>query len=172
MELAYTNCFCRHEGKLLMLYRRYPPNANRWNGLGGKIEAGEKPYAAARREVWEESGIALDGAAGVRFGGIVTWTGNADPTGRSRGMYVLVADFPPDWPAWEGERATDEGLLCWKPVAWACDPGNPVVPNLPHFLPPMLAGSEPMEYFCDFTGGPLNGVHIRPLPACAMPDVP
>jgi 8-oxo-dGTP diphosphatase len=165
MEPPYTICFRHRDGRLLMLHRRYPPNAGCWNGLGGKIEANESPLAAARREVLEESDILLDDAASVRFAGIVTWAGNADPTGCSRGTYAFVADLPVDWPVWKGERVTDEGTLCWKPVAWACDAANPVVPNVPRFLPLMLAGSAPREYFCDFTGGSLKGVYIRPLPA-------
>jgi 8-oxo-dGTP diphosphatase len=148
-----------------MLHRRYPPNAGCWNGLGGKIEGNESPLAAVRREVLEESCIVLDDVANVWFAGIVTRTGNADPTGRSRDMYAFVADLPAGWPVWRGERVTDEGTLCWRLVAWACDPANPVVPNVPHVLPPMLSGSAPREYFCDFTAGPLNSVHVRPLPA-------
>lgn len=40
-----------------MLYRTFPPNAQMWNGLGGKIEAGETPLASVQREVQEEAGL-------------------------------------------------------------------------------------------------------------------
>jgi 8-oxo-dGTP pyrophosphatase MutT (NUDIX family) len=43
--------------------------ANRYNGLGGHVEATEDVYAAARREVQEEAGIAVDGLA---LRGVVT----------------------------------------------------------------------------------------------------
>ena len=42
-----------------MLHRRRPPNQGLWNGVGGRIEAGEPPLAACLREVQEETGYRL-----------------------------------------------------------------------------------------------------------------
>ncbi len=35
--------------------------ANLWNGVGGHLESGETPYAAALREVHEETGLSVEG---------------------------------------------------------------------------------------------------------------
>jgi len=37
------------------------------------------------------------------------------------------------------------------------------VENIPAFLPAMLRGEPPLEYFCDFQGDLLVGVQSRPL---------
>ncbi len=59
MKLA-TLCYVRHEGRTLMLHRvkkARDMHAGKWNGLGGKFEAGESPEDCARREILEESGL-------------------------------------------------------------------------------------------------------------------
>jgi 8-oxo-dGTP diphosphatase len=150
--LAYTICFCRSGDRLLLLHRRRPPNAGLWNGVGGKLAPGEHPTDCIRREVLEEAGIDLATAGTLRFGGIVTWTVGADPTMPSSGMYAFVADLDPAYPTWDGDRDIPEGLLRWHPLAWATDLTNTVlVSNLPHFVPPMLAGDPPMEYRCTYS---------------------
>ncbi len=55
-----TLCYVRHQGKTLMLLRNKKPNdvhEGKWNGLGGKFEAGETPEQCAIRELREESGL-------------------------------------------------------------------------------------------------------------------
>ncbi len=49
------------EGRLLLLHRKKPPNADLYSPIGGKLEVseGEAPHDCARREVWEEAGIRL-----------------------------------------------------------------------------------------------------------------
>jgi 8-oxo-dGTP diphosphatase len=45
-----------------MVYRNKKPNdihAGKWNGLGGKFEAGETPEECVLREVEEESGLVI-----------------------------------------------------------------------------------------------------------------
>jgi 8-oxo-dGTP diphosphatase len=65
MKLA-TLCYVRdgvgNSGRTLMLHRIKKANdmhAGKWNGLGGKLEAGESPEECAIREVWEESGLRM-----------------------------------------------------------------------------------------------------------------
>jgi len=61
LQLA-TLCYIKHDGKTLMVYRNKKPNdmhAGKWNGLGGKFEAGETPEACAIREIQEESGLVV-----------------------------------------------------------------------------------------------------------------
>jgi len=61
MMLA-TLCYVKHNGKTLMVHRNKKPNdihAGKWNGLGGKFEAGESPEMCIKREVLEEAGIVI-----------------------------------------------------------------------------------------------------------------
>ncbi len=164
MLLPYTICFCRYGDRVLMLYRNKHPNAQRWNGLGGKLQENETPLTCVQREILEEAGIDLRMAKDLRFVGIVTWNVGVDPTSPSRGMYAFVADLPSEELTWKGNRATPEGLLCWKPIEWVCDPENTgVVENIPHFLSAMLTQYTPQEYYCDYQDEHLLEVVIRPL---------
>ncbi len=157
--LAYTICFCRSGDRVLLLHRRRPPNAGRWNGVGGKLASGETPAACIQRELLEETGIDIATTGTLHFAGIVTWTVGADPTMPSSGMYAFVADLGPAFPIWMGDRDTPEGLLRWHPLAWLCDPANDaLVSNLPHFVPAMLAGNPAVEYRCAYDGERLVGV--------------
>lgn len=45
-----------HE-KVLLGYKKRGFGSGRWNGFGGKVEAGETPEQAAHRELEEESGV-------------------------------------------------------------------------------------------------------------------
>jgi 8-oxo-dGTP diphosphatase len=55
-----TLCYVKRDGQTLMLHRNKKPNdihEGKWNGLGGKFEAGESPEMCIRREVQEEAGL-------------------------------------------------------------------------------------------------------------------
>jgi 8-oxo-dGTP diphosphatase len=55
-----TLCYIRKDGKTLMLHRIKKLNdihQDKWNGLGGKLEAGESPEECSIREIKEESGL-------------------------------------------------------------------------------------------------------------------
>ena len=57
-----TLCYIKHNGCTLMLHRIKRPNdihKGKWNGLGGKFEAGETPEECVRREVQEEAGLVI-----------------------------------------------------------------------------------------------------------------
>lgn len=139
-----------------MLRRRYPPNEGKWNGVGGKIEAGETPAECVRREVMEEANV--DVSESLRYAGIVSWNAGADPTSASRGMHAFVAEVEGD-DVPRRPRPTPEGILAWKPLEWVCDPGNDVVVgNIPRFLPTMLDSGAPIEFRCEYEDGRLVGV--------------
>lgn len=164
IALPYTICFCLCGNQVLMLYRDNPPNAGRWNGLGGKIEAGETPLVNIHREMMEEAEIDLHHAQELRFAGIVTWTMLDAPFSSTGGMYGFLASLPADFPLWP-DRLTAEGLLSWKALNWVCDLSNPsVVSNIPRFLPPMLSSPEPQQYSCIYWEGALQGFEIAVLP--------
>ena len=120
LDLKYTICFCRVNGKVLMVYRYREPNKDLWNGLGGKLEPGEKAKESVIREMKEEADIDISKAKDLFFAGIVTW--NKDDA--RVGMYAFVADLPDDFLIWNKERETPEGLLAWKDEAWGGDVKN------------------------------------------------
>ncbi|HEX7734867.1 MAG TPA: NUDIX domain-containing protein [Ktedonobacteraceae bacterium] len=164
VAIPYTVCFCLRGSQVLMLYRKNPPNAARWNGLGGRIEDGETPLESVQREIKEEAGIDLAGTGELSFTGLVTWDVGKDPTRPSSGMYTYLARLEPDFPTWP-DRPMNEGLLSWKPLDWVCDPSNPaVVSNIPRFLPLMLADPAPREYYCVYRWGKLREVIVQAMP--------
>ena len=165
LTYPYTICFCLCGSQVLMLYRNKPPNAARWNGVGGRIEEGEAPFACIQREVMEEAGIDLTCAREVRFGGLVTWATGDDPTRPSMGMYTFLARLPSEFPIGP-DRVIDEGVLSWKTLDWVCQRHNrAVVSNISRFLPLMLADSTPREYHCAYRWHRLREVLVRPMPA-------
>ena len=57
-----TLCYVKHNGCTLMVHRNKKANdihEGKWNGLGGKLEAGETPEECVIREVQEESGLLI-----------------------------------------------------------------------------------------------------------------
>ena len=55
-----TLCYVKRDGKTLMVHRNKKANdihEGKWNGLGGKFEAGETPEMCVKREVREEAGL-------------------------------------------------------------------------------------------------------------------
>lgn len=62
MMILATLCYIKHAEHTLMVYRNKKPNdihEGKWNGLGGKFEAGETPEECVTREILEESGLAI-----------------------------------------------------------------------------------------------------------------
>jgi 8-oxo-dGTP diphosphatase len=150
--LPYNGIFLQSGSRMLLLNREKPPLMGLWTGVGGKVEEGETPFATARRETIEETGIEPHF---LRYGGVVTW-GHG-------GMWVFLGEAPPD-ASTGAPRPTAEGILAWKETAWALDPLNAgMSDNNAHFLPPMLAGAPPAEYHCTYDGDRLVSVEARPL---------
>lgn len=62
MSILATLCYVKRDGHTLMVYRNKKANdihEGKWNGLGGKFEAGESPEECVIREVHEESGLSI-----------------------------------------------------------------------------------------------------------------
>ena len=62
MIILATLCYIKHDGYTLMVHRTKKANdihEGKWNGLGGKFEAGETPEECVIREVYEESGLSI-----------------------------------------------------------------------------------------------------------------
>jgi len=48
------------DGRLLLVKRRKPPEAGCWNLPGGRVEWGEHAADAAKREIFEETGLEIE----------------------------------------------------------------------------------------------------------------
>ena len=100
-----------HAGRVLLVKRGRPPGLGRWSLPGGLVELGETTAEAARREVAEECGIAVQvaGVAGVVDRVI------RDDRGRIQYHYVLV-----DYLAYAESEAicagTDAADVRWVPA--------------------------------------------------------
>jgi 8-oxo-dGTP diphosphatase len=113
MKLA-TLCYVRREDKTLMIHRVKRPNdmhQGKWNGLGGKLEAGETPEACAIREIREESGLEVDE---LNLRGVLTFPGFSND--EDWYVFVFTAQAKP------GETVDpSEGFLEWVPNAKLLD---------------------------------------------------
>ncbi|GGE55841.1 NUDIX hydrolase [Priestia taiwanensis] len=154
---AYTICFIKCGNKLLLLNRDKKPNMGLWNGVGGKIEAGERVEDSIKREVLEETSLVLED---VMYKGIVSWNVNNDYYG---GMYLFFAELTEEQ---EVPSVTEEGILAWKEISWLLDPDNQgIVSNIREFLPNMLTDERIYEYQCTYTTKELVGVNIKEITA-------
>lgn len=110
MAVLATLCYLRSGGRTLMLHRDKKPgdvHKGKWNGLGGKLEAGESPDECVRREFKEESGLTL---LDPRLRGVLTFPDFA--SGQDWVVFVYTAA------RFEGALIDSaEGTLEWVPDA-------------------------------------------------------
>ncbi|MFL7793449.1 MAG: NUDIX domain-containing protein [Anaerolineae bacterium] len=55
--LIYAMRDGKRDGEVLLMHRKQEPNLGLWIAPGGKLDPGESPYEAARREFAEETGL-------------------------------------------------------------------------------------------------------------------
>lgn len=55
-----TLCLLRKDDQILLGMKKYGFGVGKWNGFGGKLDAGETIEQAAKREMQEESGVIVD----------------------------------------------------------------------------------------------------------------
>lgn len=164
INLKYTVCFLTKNSNVLLLKRVKPPWDYHWNGVGGKLEAGEDPLESAYREIQEEVGYLPTQIPNLRFGGIVTWGFDNKQTGTIEGMYVFLGEVVSEVNTEESKEII-EGTIEWKPLSFVADRTNPeLAHNIPYFLPPMFGEETPARYHCVFKDDTLQRVDQLALP--------
>lgn len=110
--LTLTMVHDRKGGRVLLGLKKRGFGAGKWNGFGGKVEAGETVEAAAERELREEAGIA---ATDLAVAGVLTfhsgiykdplevhvfraerWTGEPVETEEMRPQWFKESEIPLD----------------------------------------------------------------------------
>ncbi len=114
------------DGDRVLLLRGAPTKrlwANRLNAVGGHVEAGEDIYAAAVREIHEETGLDV---TGVRLRGIVHVAPHPSQGTGDANVGVMLFVFTAT-PAGGTLCASAEGTLEWHAMA---DVAAGVIPNM------------------------------------------
>jgi ADP-ribose pyrophosphatase YjhB (NUDIX family) len=93
---------------VLLVRRGKPPSVGAWTLPGGAQELGETAEEAARRELFEETGLEVDT---LHFAATVDNI-RRDDTGRIRFHYTII-DFATKWLAGEPVAATDVTEAVW-----------------------------------------------------------
>ncbi len=104
-----TLCYIQHDGCTLMLQRtkrKDDIHAGKWNGLGGKFEAGESPEECVVREVKEESGLDI---INLHYHGLIVFSGF-----KSNDWYVFTFTAQA---INKDLKENEEGYLQWIPDA-------------------------------------------------------
>jgi 8-oxo-dGTP diphosphatase len=132
-----TLCFVFHHDRVLLMQRARDPDAGYWNAPGGKIDRGEDPLEAARRELREETGL----DAPLVFRGVATVV--VEETGEHWVIFLFAA------------RVTDPAVAASAegPLRWAAPDevaALPVLPDVPRLLP-ALRDQEDRVVLAKFT---------------------
>jgi 8-oxo-dGTP pyrophosphatase MutT (NUDIX family) len=122
---------------VLLIQRTRGPDAGYWNPPGGKIDRGEDPLDAARRELREEAGL----EAPLVFRGVATVV--VEQTGEHWIIFLFVARVRDS-----AVVASAEGPLRWAAPAEVA--ALPVLPDVPLLLP-ALRDQEDRVILAKFT---------------------
>lgn len=117
-----------HEGHVLLVRRRNPPDAGLWGYPGGHVDWGETVAEAALRELAEETGVRAEAAG---------WLTNLDIIVREGGAvahhFLLVAVLC-RWRAGVPLASDDVSEAEWVPQAEVLQGARPLSRDVDHVL--------------------------------------
>jgi 8-oxo-dGTP diphosphatase len=126
-----TLCEMLKDGKILLKRASRGVSKSKWNGLGGKIEAGETPEENVVREVREESNLIMKS---MKKHGVITFY-----QGSRQNVFFIVHLFSSKDFTGE-EKGGDEGNLEWFDVNRM--PYDEMWMDDPYWMPLVLDGKE------------------------------
>ena len=125
----------------------------KYNGLGGKMKAGEDVFTCMAREIREESGLEC---TAMELRGTINWTGFGPQGEDWLGFIFLIREF-----AGEPRYKNEEGDLLWHPIDRLLE--LPMWEGDKYFLPLVFDGDpRPFHGYMPYDGGrPLSWTYRR-----------
>jgi len=119
-----TLIFIERDNEILLIHKNKKDSFgfSKLNGIGGHIEKGEEPYEAAKREIFEESGLIINE---LRLVSIIFIDIGTNPG-------ILLFVFKTNYPGGR-LKESDEGNLLWMKRTSIID-GNNIVKDIPFLL--------------------------------------
>ena len=150
LTIPRTLCFVFNGGDVLLMkrapHKRIFPN--RYNGVGGHIERDEDPLTSARREIAEETGLAV---RDVRLRAVYS-VDAGETTGIILFVFTAVSDS-------REVIANEEGTLHWIPVEEVNS--LDVVEDLPLILPRILENDADAPLFAHLSYDEGDAMRLR-----------
>ena len=109
--LVGIGAIVRRGNEVLLVRRTKPPRANAWSLPGGLQKLGETVFAAAEREVREETGVSAQGWRLIAIADLI----EHDDTGRVRYHYTLI-DVAATWCSGEAVAGDDASAVAWAGI--------------------------------------------------------
>lgn len=100
------------DATVLLIRRGKPPRDGEWSLPGGVQRLGETVFAAAKREVMEETGLTVEILGVVAVIDLI----EPDAVGAIRYHYTLI-DVAAEWTAGEAIAGSDAAAVAWIPLA-------------------------------------------------------
>lgn len=124
----------------------------RWNGVGGKLDAGESPYECIVRETFEETGLKLPQYVDR---GVMRWHRDGEDLG---GVHIFTAEvLKEEMEQYSTPRVhCHEGILDWKAMEWLLHEENSgVVDNVKVMLTLLFSAGPGSVWVSSYEGNRL-----------------